>query len=60
MSPLEIVVIVVCALFVVGVIVGTIVKKVRNKKKGIVGCCDCSACASCPHCCANKTSEKEE
>ena len=49
MSLWEIVLIVACALFVVGVAIGSAVKKKRNKKKGIVACCDCGG--SCGGCC---------
>ena len=51
MQVYEIVLIVVAVLFVVGVIVGTTVKKYRNKKKGIPACCsDCSSCSNCSGC----------
>ena len=47
MQPVEIITIIVAVAIVVGVITGTIVKKVRNKKKGITGCC--CGCSDCPH-----------
>ena len=51
MQAYEIVLIIVAVLFVIGVIVGSIVKKYRNKKKGIPACCcDCSSCSACSHC----------
>lgn len=55
MSPSEIVLIVSCVLFVVGVIIGSVVKKRKNKKNGSVACCDCGGscgghCQSCHGC----------
>ena len=47
----EIAVIVLAVAFVIGVIVGTTIRKYRNKKKGIPACCcDCSQCSACSHC----------
>ena len=61
MKAYEIVVIVLAVLIVAGVIVGTSVKKYRNKKKGIVGCCcDCAHCSACPHCTQKAVVEKDE
>lgn len=51
MKAYEIVVVVLAVLIVAGVITGTLIKKYRNKKKGIIGCCcDCAHCSACPHC----------
>lgn len=55
MNPWEIVLIVACVLFVAGVAAWSIVKKIRNKKKGVVACCDCGGscsggCGSCGNC----------
>lgn len=49
MSALEIVVIVCCVLFFVGVVTATVVKKTRDRKKGIHTCCGCDGC--CSGCC---------
>ena len=56
MTAIEIVVIVACVLFVAGVVVGVVVKRARNKKKGIpTCCCDCSRCNGCAHCHADQS-----
>ena len=52
MTPLEIIVIIFCVVFVLGVFTATIVKKTRDRKKGISSCCDCcDGCSSCSGCC---------
>lgn len=53
MKPIEIIVIVACAIIVIGVII----KAVIDIKKGKVGCGDC---ASCKNNCAYKNKIKEE
>ncbi len=56
MGPWEIVLIVACALIVVGVITAAIIRK----KKGKSSCgCDCSSCPGCSSCHVNeKTTDK--
>ena len=61
MSPLEIIVIIFCIVFVLGVITATLVKKTRNRKKGIISCCDCcSSCSGCCHCNKNVPDDVKE
>lgn len=43
MNPIDIVIIVACALVVAGVIAGAIVRKKRGKRGG------CGSCSSCPY-----------
>ena len=54
MQPIEIIVIVVCALIVIGVITMSII----NKKKGKTSC-GCN-CANCKNSCSKKGEEKNE
>lgn len=47
MKPWEIILIVACVAIVVGVIVATVVRKLKGKS----GCdCDCASCKLCSHC----------
>ena len=57
MGPREIILIVVCALVVVGVAVSYIVKKRKGKPTCDCGCSDCSAC---PHCAAAKEKQAKK
>ena len=52
MQAIEIVVIIAAVAIVLGVAVGTVVKKRIARKKGVPACC--SGCESCPHCKACK------
>ena len=50
MQPVEIITIVAVCALVVGLTVGLIVKKHKDKKAGRTGCCDCSSCPYCSSC----------
>ena len=54
MGALEIILIVFCALIVVGVILSRLIRK----KKGKAGCdCGCSDCSACNYCAEKKRNE---
>lgn len=60
-KPIEIIVAASAFLIVVGVIVGHVIQKRKNKKNGVPsGCCDCACCPHCAACASLKAKEKKD